>query len=116
MRITLLLMLLLVATMLTGCLHAPVRPPSGLLFTQHKAPLTTDFDNTRIGSKTGRSSSLFFMEPFLGTSYAWGRAGIQSAVEEARKSGNIETVSYADYEYLSVLGIVKIFTVEAHGD
>ena len=97
-----------------GCaaIRAPVVPPQGIVFTHYRAPLTTDFDRTTPGPKEGRASTVFVFEPFLGTSYAWDDA----SVETAAANGGISTVRCADYEWLQVLGCFGQLTVIAYGD
>ena len=103
--------------LLSGCVvgalpRVPVRPPPGLVFTNVQAPLTTDFDNTPIGSKEGRASAFYFREPFFGTTWAWGDASIETAAKER----NISETHYADYSMTQVLGIVGILEVRVRGE
>jgi hypothetical protein len=100
--------------MVVGCtmVKAPVVPPGGLIFTNYKAPLTTNFQSTPQSSRVATSEAMFLREPFFGTTWAWGDASIQTAV---RNSG-MTTIHYADYEYLSVLGLFAKTTVRVHGD
>jgi hypothetical protein len=97
---------------LAGCAYrTAVIPPQGLLFTHIKAPLQTNFSETPVGDREGSGSTQYFLVPFFFVSAAWAEAGI----EEAAEDGGIENVHYADYEYLSVLGLYRRFTVTAHG-
>ncbi len=100
-----------------GCansLRAPVRPPGGLLFTNYQAPLTTNFSETSRGAKVGTGEAMYLRIPliFVNPDLAWGDASIQTAA----RNGGITTVQYADYEYLTVLGIFSKVTVRVHGD
>ena len=82
----------------TGCsIVAPVVPPQGLLYSQTKAPISTDFANTPVGSKQGQASA----SCVLGL-IATGDCSIQTAAQE----GGIKTITHADYEFMSVLGSV----------
>jgi len=98
-----------------GCVSytAPVKPPRGLI-SHFKAPLTTDFNATEIGTKVGRVSTSYFKipTPWVDLDFAWRRADVAAAARE----GGITTVTYVDYEYVSILGIVGKFTVIAHGN
>ena len=98
-----------------GCVpySAPVMPPRGLV-SYYKAPLTTDFDATDTGSKVGRVSTSYVRipTPWVDLDFAWSQAD----VEAAARNGGITTVTYVDYEYLSILGFVGKFTLIAHGN
>jgi hypothetical protein len=98
-----------------GCVswHAPVLPPSGLLFTNYKAPITTDFDRTAVVTKKGSVSTQFIRDIiFTGQGIAWDEATLQGAA----RAGNIQHIHYADYEVLSVLGVYAKFTTTVYGD
>lgn len=103
---------------LTGCntspAVAPYKPPSGALFTQVKAPLTIDYDNTQAQpAKSGQAMAHFLYVPILGyLTFAWG----DSSLEEAAANGGISSVEFADYEEFNVLGIYRRSTVFAHGN
>ena len=110
----------LAATMLvagcSGFSNAPVVPPRGFLFQDIKAPLTTEYNATPVGtanSKQGSSSTKYFLD-FLLTwlGFAWDDASVEAI---ARRHG-IENISYAEYEHLSVLGVYQEFTVTVYGN
>jgi hypothetical protein len=119
------LALLLLAWSVTACstLRVPVVPPlagpvilgrptSGL-FVNVRAPLVFEFDETRVATKHGESHVTFVQDPLLtGLNVAWGDASVELAAEEA----GISTVHYADYEFLSVLGIFVRFTTHVYGE
>ncbi len=115
-----LVVLALVSTTLAACAVAPggpsprtpVMPPIGAIFTQVKAPLSTNFDSTTLGSRRGTADSFFIREPFLGTSYAFGDASVETAAANA----NITTVRHVDYKMTTVLGLFGQFTVIVFGD
>jgi hypothetical protein len=90
----------------------PVRPPAGLLYTQLRAPITTDFEDTRVGTKRGISTAYWVWEPFLGTNFGWGAAD----VEEAARAGGIQEVTHLDYEMTVVLFLFQRFRVIAYGE
>ena len=109
---------LLAAAVLLGCASSPVgvpvAPPSGLLFALQSAPLETNFEETRVGSRTGIAEVRFLREPFFTNLplVTWGDASIEAAARE----GGIQTIHYVDYELLSVLGIYVQLTVQVSGD
>lgn len=94
--------------------RVPVAPPSGLLFSYQSAPLETNFEATPLGSKRGEAQVHFLREPFFTNLplVSWGDASLAAAAQE----GGIQTVHYADYTVLSVLGIYVQLTVEVSGD
>ena len=94
----------------TGCAGyvAPVIPAVALVFTNTKAPLDVDYDETQLGSKTGKASVISVLGLF-----AWGDASATTAARD----GGITTIRHADYEYLSVLfGVYSSFTTVVRGD
>lgn len=98
--------------------HAPVEPPSGLIFTQYKAPLDFSFSKNGVGTpvsgnKSGTSEAQYLSIPFTYRliSFGWGDASI----ETAQKNAGLSEVSYADYQVLSVLGVYTSTKVTAHG-
>lgn len=101
---------LLAALLLTtGCAFysAPVVPALGWAYTNTQAPLDVDYDQTQLGSKTGRAS----VSSVLGL-FAWGDASTTAAARD----GGITTIRHADYEYLNVLGVYTTFTTVVRGD
>ena len=112
---------------LTGCNNAtktfsarmganykvPILPPSGLLYTYVKAPLTTTFHNTpnEATMKMAHKKTKYFAIPFVDINFAWGN----SAIQDIAKEGSIEQVAYADYEYFSFLVFFKSFQVNVYG-
>ena len=104
------------ASLISGCaaftFKSEFKPPIGGLFTEIKAPLTINFDNTPVSEHYGESTALYFMEPFFGTSYAWEECSLESAAA----NGSIKSVDYADYEFFCILGLFARTTVRAYGD
>ena len=89
----------------------------GLIYSDYKAPLTTDFNATPASSlKTGKASTSYLFIPLivipLGLDFAFNKASI----EEAARNGGIKKVYYADYEFLNVLGIYSSYTTIAYGE
>jgi hypothetical protein len=90
-----------------------VKPPIGVLVTQYRAPLTGDVAHVPVCRKMGKVSTLYFTDIFItGQDMAWEDAGIDAAALQ----GGLSKVHYADYEFLSVLGIFQQFTVRAYGE
>ena len=109
-----LLLVPLLALGLAGCVmhRTPVRPPEGFIFSQYKAPLTIDFDGTKMATKVGSASTMYMYVPLVGLSFAWDRCDIEKAAQAA----GLTTVHYADYEVIKVFGVFGKFTVHAHGE
>ncbi|MBN1902318.1 hypothetical protein JW926_13415 [Candidatus Sumerlaeota bacterium] len=116
-RIKLIVLGFILLLITSGCVtyETPVRPPMGFLFTKFKAPLMTDFHKTDTGAnvmKTSMKKTYYFHEFLLtGINVAWGEADIP----EIAAKGGIQTVTYADYEFLNVLGVYAEFQVNVHG-
>ena len=92
-----LLLVVLSALMLTGCLYSHIR-----------TPLDMDVDKTTLGDKQGEAS----MHSVLWL-VAWGDAGTAAAAEE----GRLKTVNHMDMEIFSVLfGLYTKQTTIVYGD
>ncbi len=96
-----------VTTACAGIYGAPVVPPPGFLFSRFAAPLDIDAQDTKPGSKVGRSSS----QSILGL-VAEGDASISAAA----KQGGISTIRHVDYEFENYLGVFSRFTIVVYGD
>lgn len=107
-RILLLLGLCGVLSVAVSCAGfvAPVVPPSGTLFSNYKAPLSTEFTGQAVAQKHGEASSLCVL---------WLFAFGDCSLDAAAKGGNLTSISYCDYAYLNVLGFYQQFTVIAYG-
>jgi hypothetical protein len=103
---TILGIVLAAAIGLTGCMVAPVVPPQGIVFTNFKAPLDLDQNQTPVSSKTGKAEVMNILNLF-----SWGDGSIQAAA----KNGGIETIESADYEYFTILGLFHKYTTVVHG-
>ena len=104
-----LVMLLVIACLglgLVGCYCTPVMPPMGIIYSEYKAPLDPDMEETRLGDKVGTAE----VTTFLGL-IATGDCSIQAAATD----GGIQTINYADYEYFNVLGVYQRFVVMVYG-
>jgi len=94
--------------LLTGCITAPFQPPVGILYSDTKAPLQLDYDNTDLGHKVGTASS----HSILGL-FSFGDNSIQAGA----KDGDIKVIKHTDYEFVNVLfGICTTTTVYVYGD
>lgn len=90
-------MILGLAMMLGGCAYTHVR-----------VPMDRDFDNTRLGTREGRSSSKTVL--YL---VSWGDSGTKAAAA----NGGIQVITHADTEIYSVLfGLYARVTTIVYGD
>jgi hypothetical protein len=117
MKTLIALLLLPAVVLLGGCgrmIHqTPIRPPMGVIFSQYKAPLTTDVEKTEIKTAVGSASTQYLLIPIVGAlTFSWDRCDI----EEAARQGGLKVVHHADYELFNVLGIYQKFTVHAYGE
>ena len=93
---------------LTGCTTAPFMPSTGALYSETKAPLSLEYNNTDLGRKIGQSSA----HSFLGL-FAFG----DTSVPAAAKDGNINVIKHTDYEFKNVFfGLFTKTTVYVYGD
>ena len=91
-----------------GLAAALVLAASGCAYMHVQRPLDTNFGNTQLGSKEGRSNAYSVLWLF-----AWGDAGTKAAATQ----GNIKVISYADTEVKSVLlGMYSRVTTVVYGD
>ena len=100
-----------------GCLRAPVVPPPGMIWTEYDAPL--DFEMGHKGKPTqvanmkkGEARTRYLRLFYPALSMGWE----DNVIKTAAKDGGIETVHFADYHYLSVLGLFQEVTVTAYGE
>lgn len=102
------LSLAIVMLLLTGCTTAPFMPSVGALYSDTKAPLSLEYNNTDMGRKVGQASA----HSFIGL-FAFGDASVQSAA----KDGNIKVIKHTDYEFTNVFfGLFTKTTVYVYGD
>ena len=81
---------------------------SGCLFTDVKIPLDTNLEETKLGAKTGESTSQGVL--WL---VAWGDSGTQAAA----LNGGITTLLHADRKIFSILfGLYSKETTVVYGD
>jgi len=107
-----LLAILFVMLFLQGCVsapEAPFRPPIGIIYTNVKAPLFMDANKTRLASIEG-------MAPSTHVAVYWFRFTLgDSGLRKAMKDGSLEEAAYADYEWMSILGMFGRLEVHAYG-
>ncbi len=99
--------LLFVLVGCAGMAWAPVIPPAGWVYTDTKAPVSTEFDKAPVTTKYGMS----YTENVLGL-VAWGDASLDAAA----KAGGLSTINYVDYQMFNVLGIYSKFTTVVYGE
>lgn len=111
--------LLVAIGFMTGCgayYVAPVKPSLGGIYTDVKAPLTVDYNGNPTGMSTmkvSKKNTRYLMIPIFGNpSFGWDDA----AIGQIARQGGIKDVSYADYEFMNVLGIYAEFTVNVYGN
>jgi len=93
---------------LTGCFFAaPVIPPSGMFFSDIKAPMDIDMNKTPVAAKSGEAMTT----SILGL-VATGDCSIKAAAQ----AGGITTIESVDYKYYNVLGVYQTFTTIVHGN
>lgn len=95
------------ALSLVGCVRAPFVPPQGYAFSQMKAPLDVDFNNTNMeGMNRGTAEVINVLGLFT-----FGDASAKTAAE----NGRISTIVHADYEHFNILGLFQKTTVIVYG-
>jgi len=88
---------IIVSTLLSGCIYTKVR-----------VPLDTDTSQTQLGGKIGKSYAYSIAWLFM-----WGDAGTAAAA----KNGGITTINHLDKEYFIILfGLYSRETTIAYGD
>ena len=92
---------------MTGCIRAPFVPPQGYAFSQTKAPLDVNFDDTQMAGMNKGSAEVINV---LGL-FTFGDASAKTAAE----NGRISTIVHADYEHFNILGIFQKTTVIVYG-
>ena len=95
--------------------QAPVEPAHGGVFSSYLVPLGTNFDETPVGSKVGRTSLFYFQIPVNGSRIPVATFA-DSSIMQAANSAGIQTIHYADYQVIDVLGIFVRLTVRVSGD
>ncbi len=81
---------------------------AGCAYSNFRLPLDTDFNETTLGTKVGKShyQSVLWM-------VTWGDAGTYAA----SKAGGLKKINHADQEFLSILfGLYTKHTTIVYGD
>ena len=113
MKRSLLLALAVVCVSVAGCgtwmVGAGVVPPTGVVLTDYRAPLSEDNQGVTVGGgKTGTAEV---------KQYVWIITTGDCSIEGAAKDKGITKINYVDYEYFSVLsGVYSRFAITVHGD
>lgn len=98
------------ALFLGGCAvgpSAPFEPAHAIVFNNTSAPLSTEFKETPlVGVKRGEASTINILGMF-----AFGDCSLRTAAQE----GDLQTIEFADYVNLNVLGIFQKTTVVVYG-
>ena len=90
------------------CLAAGLLAAQGCVYMHVQHPLGSDFNQTQLGAKEGRSNSYSVL-----WMVAWGDAGTKAAAAQ----GGIQTIRHADTEIKSVLlGCYVRVTTVVYGD
>lgn len=100
--------------LLTACgiilpINAPFVPPSGIVYTNYKAPLSTKFNNKEAAQAEGEANVTY------GAFYIFSVGIGDASLKQAMSDGVIQNASYADYELLNFLGIVSKVKVNVYG-
>ena len=91
---------------LVGCYCTPIMPPMGILYSEFRAPLDPNLEETELGNKSGTAET----RSILGL-VTTGDCSIKAAAA----NGGLNTITYADYEYFNVLGVYQRFMVIVYG-
>ena len=117
-KTTFLLYITAVLFFCNGCAaiyKAEVKPPTGIVFSAFKAPLTANFEHTPNDQNLLRTSfkkTQYFYEPLLtNLSFGWGDSDIALIAQKA----GINKVAYADYEFLNIFGIYAELQINIYG-
>lgn len=112
--------LLMILALPTGCgsIKAPVIVPQGFIYQHTLAPLTVNYHATKARPvKSSSATAGFILIPInllvCPPSFSY---MTDKTLHQALQDGGIKTLSYADYESFSILGIYRQFTVYAYGE
>ncbi len=95
---------------MTGCLRAPVIPPLGVIYSDVKAPLDVDANNTVIGGATTKKPGMASCINVLGL-VSVGDASVKAAADD----GAITKIDHVDYEFMCVLFVYSKYTTIVYG-
>lgn len=98
--------LVLFLLFLSGCAaRTPFQPAQGYVYTDIKAPLSTNFVNLPTSYTLGEADIIYVGYSFLGISIG------DVSLDKILKEENLEQSYYADYEMFSILNIFRKGTV-----
>lgn len=98
--------------LVTGCagIDAPFQPPTGMLFTNTKAPLKINLNNTSFNINHGEARTIAFQYGI------WSFSAGDSSAKTAMMNAFINQADYADYEYTNILfGLYESVNVIVYG-
>ena len=90
-----------------GCYSTPVMPPTGVIFSNVRAPVSLSIGGQDLGTRQGAASC----KALLGI-VAWGNCSAKAAAD----AGNITQIKQLDYKFLNVLFVWQALTTVAYGD
>lgn len=101
------ILVLFAVVLISGCAtKAPFSPPAAMLYSDYKAPLSTEFNNTDLGTKTGEAHSVNVL-------------GLVStgdvSIKTAAMNGRITKIKHVDYSHFNLI-IYQKTTVIVYGD
>jgi len=97
----------------------PVVPSVGFLIEQYRAPLSTDVNDTTLGTKVGTAKTHHVGDPILTRMplVTWGDLPGHMGVDTAAASAGIKTIRHIDYERFALLGGLYVqSTIIVYGD
>lgn len=95
-----------VAVAVQGCAISPVIPPTGVIYSQYRAPIDVDYSDTAVSDRVGSSAA----HCVLGL-VSWGDASAYAAA----RNGGLSTIEDAEYDYLNVLFVYQRYTLVVRG-
>lgn len=101
------LLLIAAIAVSAGCYSTPIMPPTGVIFTNIRAPESLSIGGQDLGTKRGEASC----KSLLGVA-AWGDCSAKAAADD----GNITQIKQLDYEFFNFLILWQSLTTIAYGD
>ncbi len=94
---------------LLGCIgSAPIEAPKTPMFSNFKAPLSTNYENIEFGSKVGKATATSVLS-------LWTTGDL--SIRTAAKNGGITKIKYVEYEYNNTMFFLyQKMTVIVYGD
>lgn len=108
--------LVLMALGVSGCANAydaPLRPPSGFIYTSTTLPLDLEAKSRDLAGMTKLSSESFYLLwPYPSIDVAWGD---DAALGKAARDQQFGPLHYAEVEVTTVIGLFGRYTVTIYG-